>query len=191
MRKTKQDNFFKIGQKIGNWTVVNNVPQLIQYDMNRYKRFIEVECVCGNKKLLSASVLRIGSSKSCGCSTYGRGKQNPAWKGVGFISGTYYGKIKENAKGRKLKFTVSMEYLNKLLIEQHNKCIFSGLQIKIAETKAEETTASLDRIDSSKGYTEGNVQWVHKSVNLMKQSLSDKDFVDLCEMIVNNKNGRK
>lgn len=186
MRKTKQDNFFKTGQKIGNWTVLDGTPKLIKYDMNRYKRFIDVQCICGIKKSLSASVLRVGASKSCGCATYGKGKQNSAWKGVDFISGTYFCKIKRNAGDRNLQFTVTIEYLNNLLIKQNHKCILSGLPIKVGETKAEETTASLDRIDSSKGYIKGNVQWVHKTVNLMKQSLSDTDFISLCEMIVNN-----
>jgi hypothetical protein len=43
-----------------------------------------------------------------------------------------------------------------------------------------ETTASLDRIDSSKGYIEGNLQWVHKDVNIMKMDLSQVEFIDYC-----------
>jgi hypothetical protein len=45
------------------------------------------------------------------------------------------------------------------------------------------TTASLDRIDSSKGYTIDNVQWVHKTVNLMKRELNQQDFIDICNKI--------
>lgn len=45
-------------------------------------------------------------------------------------------------------------------------------------------TASLDRIDSAKGYVEGNVQWVHKRINLMKGTLSEKDFIAFCQMVV-------
>lgn len=47
----------------------------------------------------------------------------------------------------------------------------------------EEGTASLDRIDSSRGYVEGNVQWVHKDVNFMKQALSQERFVELCTLV--------
>lgn len=44
-------------------------------------------------------------------------------------------------------------------------------------------TASLDRIDSSKGYIEGNVQWVHKYVNVMKWDFSMEEFLDICRKI--------
>lgn len=43
------------------------------------------------------------------------------------------------------------------------------------------TGASLDRIDSSKGYVKGNVQFVCLSMNYAKNGFSDqqiKDFVD-------------
>lgn len=40
------------------------------------------------------------------------------------------------------------------------------------------STASLDRIDSSRGYVQGNVQWVRVDINLMKHSLKMKDFVE-------------
>lgn len=46
-------------------------------------------------------------------------------------------------------------------------------------------SASLDRIDSSKGYSINNVQWVHKDVNFAKQSMTMKDFVQLCDEVSN------
>jgi len=47
-------------------------------------------------------------------------------------------------------------------------------------------TASLDRIDSSKGYIEGNVQWVHRKINMMKQSYTQEEFIELCQAVVRN-----
>jgi hypothetical protein len=44
----------------------------------------------------------------------------------------------------------------------------------------------LDRVDSSKGYIEGNVQWVHKTINLMKQSFNQKEFIHFCKLVANN-----
>ena len=48
------------------------------------------------------------------------------------------------------------------------------------------TTASLDRIDSKKGYTIDNVQWVYKKINMMKQNYDQKEFVNLCCLIAEN-----
>jgi len=44
--------------------------------------------------------------------------------------------------------------------------------------------ASLDRIDSDKGYTEGNVVWVYKPINLMKNTFSSEEFINICKLIV-------
>lgn len=38
---------------------------------------------------------------------------------------------------------------------------------------------------------EGNVQWVHKTINIMKQSLSDEEFIQYCRTVAkyqDNKN---
>ncbi|NBW29230.1 hypothetical protein EBR37_02510, partial [bacterium] len=37
----------------------------------------------------------------------------------------------------------------------------------------------------SKGYIEGNVQWVHKRVNIMKGNMLEQEFLDFCEAVVN------
>ena len=44
-------------------------------------------------------------------------------------------------------------------------------------------TASLDRIDSKKGYIEGNIQWVHKDINRMKWAFNEDYFIKLCNNI--------
>lgn len=43
--------------------------------------------------------------------------------------------------------------------------------------------ASLDRIDSQKGYSENNVQWAHKVVNKMNMNVSQKEFIGWCSKI--------
>ena len=51
-------------------------------------------------------------------------------------------------------------------------------------------SASLDRIDSKKGYTEENVQWIHKDVNSMKMDYNEDYFIKMCQLIV-EKNSKK
>jgi len=78
-----------------------------------------------------------------------------------------------------------------LFLQQNRKCALSGLELKFANSAKEQrnhkgTTASLDRICSSKGYVAGNVQWVHKDVNFMKQHYPQDYFVELCGKITKN-----
>ena len=54
----------------------------------------------------------------------------------------------------------------------------SGLELRFQTTRKDyDATASLDRIDSSKGYIKGNVQWVHKNINYMKQEMTNEEFL--------------
>ena len=43
--------------------------------------------------------------------------------------------------------------------------------------------ASLDRIDSSKGYVKDNIQWVHKDVQIMKNKFSEDYFKQICCLV--------
>jgi hypothetical protein len=59
------------------------------------------------------------------------------------------------------------------------------MEIHFASKRKESatTTASLDRIDSDKGYAEDNVQWVHKKINSMKQTMRDELFIEMCKRV--------
>ena len=42
---------------------------------------------------------------------------------------------------------------------------------------------SIDRIDSFKGYEKDNIQLVDKRINMMKGSLSNEEFIELCTKV--------
>ncbi|MBN1183452.1 MAG: hypothetical protein JXB49_14260 [Bacteroidales bacterium] len=152
------------------------------------------ECTnCGNKNFNTSPIAIIkGRTTSCGCrrDQYDktRGKNSVLYKGYEEINGKYWGTIKNRAKKRGYSINVSMEYAWKLYLQQNRKCALSGLPIIFATSnkKSSETTASLDRIDSKVGYVEGNVQWVHKDVNIMKNVFNQKHFILLCKLIAKN-----
>ena len=48
--------------------------------------------------------------------------------------------------------------------------------------------ASLDRIDSSLPYTEGNVQWTTIQANRSKHIMSMKELVEFCSKVLNHVN---
>lgn len=99
---------------------------------------------------------------------------------------SWYYKSKISADLRGLKFDISIEDVWNMYIEQNGKCALSGLEIGWSEVGMIHT-ASIDRIDSSKGYIKENIQLVHKDVNFMKQRFSQKYFIEICKNIaVNN-----
>lgn len=82
---------------------------------------------------------------------------------------------------------VSLEYLKWLLEEKQNfKCNVTGLSIRLYKPNEKNilyNSASLDRIDSSKGYIEGNVQWVCLGVNYMKMNFSNDELFETIRLI--------
>jgi hypothetical protein len=150
------------------------------------RKYWECKCDCGKIKEFPYWSVFIGTTKSCGC--YQRQiTSNAKWKGHGEISGKYWTEIKEGAKRRQISFELTIEEGWELFLKQNKKCNLSGLEIEFSRMKHKfPQTASLDRIDNSKGYITGNIQWLHKSVNLMKHCFDEKYFTDLCVKITEN-----
>jgi len=143
------------------------------------ERLWKCQCECGKNILMRTYALNKRGTLSCGC--YRIEKISNSY---GKISGVWYGKIKGNAQKRKLEFNVSIEFLNDLLEKQNFKCAISGLPIKIEMGRTNKiTTASLDRVDNTKPYTEDNVQFLHKHVNYMKWTHKQDYFIKLCHKI--------
>jgi len=102
----------------------------------------------------------------------------------------YWNSLISGAKRRNFDFSISIEYAWSILIKQNKKCALSGIELSFCTSRLDKTslqTASLDRIDSSKGYIEGNIQWIHKKVNKMKMNTEEKEFIEFCKLIANNR----
>lgn len=146
----------------------------------------ECICKCGKKIITTYSNLIKGQQGCFEC----RNKvlSQKIWRGYGEISRDVFSTIKRCAKARKIKFNLTIEYLWELFINQERKCALSGeILVFSRNRKINEITASLDRIDSSKGYIKTNVQWVHKDINNMKQGLDESKFIYWCKLISKNK----
>lgn len=80
------------------------------------------------------------------------------------------------------------------LIEQWNKqegvCPYSGIKLLLASSRNTNINpiyrASLDRVDSNKGYIKGNIQFTSTSINYMKNDMSHEDTIKLCKLITKN-----
>ncbi len=122
------------------------------------------------------------------------GRKNPMWKGVGDISSTWFSNVLRRANRDRpsmmnvpVRIDIDINYTWELFLKQGRKCVYSGIELHFPidskKSSYKESTASLDRIDSSKGYVKGNVQFVHKHVNMMKSTYSEEYFIELCTFI--------
>jgi len=107
-------------------------------------------------------------------------------RAYGEMTSNYYSSLKYMATyKRKKEWAVTGEYLWELFLKQDRKCALSGIELQMCDKCLDKSsqTASVDRIDSSRGYVEGNVQWIHKDLNKMKWTLSQKEFIKWCHII--------
>jgi hypothetical protein len=185
--KRQKYNMDITGQKFGHLTVIRQCGK----DDKGYRLFV-CRCECGRfTKGLPIHRLRSKNTKSCGCKKFGSKSDNGWWSGYGDLSGTQWGTIKEGAKKRDIEFNITIEYVWELFLKQNRKCALTGLDLIMKpgdhnNVDSSQPYASLDRIDSNKGYVKDNIQWVHKKVNLMKNILEQKEFIQLCKLIGDN-----
>jgi hypothetical protein len=86
---------------------------------------------------------------------------------------------------------ITLRYVWRLFLLQQHRCSLTG-ELLLHRGPRGRSTASLDRIDSSRGYVRGNVQWVHKDVNIIKGTKTQEEFIQMCRRVVEyaNKNVR-
>ena len=94
---------------------------------------------------------------------------------------SWFNKFKTNAELRGLDWDITIDDLVNLYKKQKGKCALTGWYIYFPENgHPQKTNASIDRIDSSLGYTLENIQLVEKKVNMMKQQYSQEEFISVC-----------
>lgn len=150
------------------------------------KRSYLCRCKCGNELILARSAITHRTNKFClACVVENiSGIKSPHRKGYKLICGRFWTKLIARCKELSREFNLSIEYAYDLFEKQNGLCALSGIPLYFAQTykeiQAGMNTASLDRIDYKQGYVIGNVQWVHKDINWMKQKLSQADFIQYC-----------
>ena len=180
---SKYLDLFKQGQQVGDWTVQGDVI------VNQYAK-VPCKCKCGKESLIDAYTLAKGKSRSCiSCfNSNNNGANNNSWKGYKDIPASWFTRFRNYAKKKGNCFEISLEDVWKVYEKQNKKCSLSGLNIgfkRVGINNHAAYTASLDRIDSKKGYSVDNIQLVHKDINIMKNAFDQDYFIQMCKAIVN------
>lgn len=100
--------------------------------------------------------------------------------------------ILQNSKGaarrKQIPHNIGKEFMEILYLEQGGECALSGESLELSGDRYLSNLMSLDRIDSSLGYVEGNVQWVCVKYNLMKAHATQEEFIEMCKKVVEKSN---
>lgn len=164
--------------KYGLYTLVSNE----QRSSKDGKRLAHVRCACGKaeyKRLYHLKIGRCTSCKSCASKRTAVKCPPPVNRtGCAGLSGTYWVQLRAGAKRRGIAFDLTPEYAWSLFT---GKCALTGVDVTLTPKSK---TASLDRIDNDKGYEEGNVWWVHKEVNRLKNNYQLADLYKWCELLL-------
>ena len=177
-------------RRFGKLTVIKRVRNPDKFGQVKWK----CRCDCGRIVYPTGRCLTLGKTKSCGClmseapKEHSGGKKSSNWTGYGDIPGSYWKQLLRHAKVRSREVTISLNDAWEQYLKQNGICALSGEPINFGipgRKNRASITASLDRIDSSKGYIVDNIQWVHKHVNIMKWNLTEQRFVELCNKISN------
>lgn len=155
---------------------------------SRVKHWKFLCTLCNKEHIQRLPDVRRGKVKSCGC-RLNTAERNGQWKGYNGLHGRTVGHYKLNAEKRNIPFNVTAEYLWSVYLKQNKKCPYTAIELNLYPENGNHRTpvnASLDRIDSKKGYIEDNLQWVYKPINVFKNSMSKESFINMCKLVSNN-----
>lgn len=165
------------GKQFGNYIVVCRVASTTE-NMPRWK----CSCGCGNTREVNSNALKSERAQSCGACQF-----HCLHKDFHELPGAYWTSIKGHAKRRGISFVLTMEEAWTKFEAQQRCCALTGVSLCFAKNwrkAGADQTASLDRVDSNVGYTLANVQWVHKEINYMKNTMDQSEFISRCKSVV-------
>lgn len=146
------------------------------------KRGRRYECKCCYNRKRQSSDMREKARKY----------ENDRWR-------TLYGRVSyliRNSKTRALKkglaFELTSEHILQLYRNQNGMCKRTGILFDLtAESDGSKNPKcmTLDRIDSSKGYTLENTELVCYHYNIAKNAFSTDELYTLCQLILDKRHG--
>lgn len=89
---------------------------------------------------------------------------------------------------------ITMSFLLELYDKQNGKCALSGQDLSLGSPNFREydpNVISIDRKDSTKGYTRENVQFVTLQINRAKGAHTDEEFVEMCKRVTDYHSNQK
>lgn len=91
---------------------------------------------------------------------------------------------RQRAKAAGREYTLPKYWGADRYVEQEGRCALSGVVMRKGQGRMDPYSPSIDRIDSSKGYTPENCQIVLHRVNIAKGDMCQNEFIKLCRTVL-------
>lgn len=102
----------------------------------------------------------------------------------------FYQRITKSAERTGIPVEIDLQDLKTQWDQQKGICPFTGWEMENLPTsdwrnsiRLSPRRASLDRIDSTQGYTKENIQWVCRIANYAKNGWDDQTLIDFCSAV--------
>lgn len=168
MRKKQR---LEVGDMLHDLTVIR-----LDHKDSRSRRFLLCKCVCGKTKVIQASLITSGNTKSCGCRVKKAAISRKLPDNGGVINQIILG-YKRHAKDRKLAWGLSIQDVRKLI---KGNCAYCGEppnNLKITKNCQEGFIYNgIDRVNPKRGYFTNNVVSCCFLCNRAKNNLSLEQF---------------
>lgn len=190
-----------VGQKYNKLTIIEHVA---------YRR-VKCKCDCGNEKECDLYDLKRSRIIACGCArnspkarelarirAYDLQKKGILNKGGDYRTDKYtcfkymLKCIKKNRKQINKICNISLEDLEEVWKKQKGLCAYTKLQLVLTTHTDRRKSipkwklASVDRIDSSKGYEKDNIQFVSRTINYAKHDMKHEDMIKFLNFVKND-----
>jgi hypothetical protein len=166
------------------------------FGVGRKKVYWECKCDCGTLVTAVSSDIRHGHTKSCGCWNRDQTRHrdithNPTTTTLGFGVAAFNRVFKiyqQNARKAGRDFTISRDVFYKLI---NQDCYYCGSSptnmVKNPHKNGHCIYNGIDRLDSTKGYTEENVVPCCVECNFMKKNMLPEKFINQIISIYNHR----
>lgn len=165
-----------VGQRLATGTVLD-AERYTEAGMQQWL----VRCDCGMERYVSTYRTVRGEGEPSCYSCSAKRRMRADFTHLGRIRL----RIEQLRRSSRWSVTITAEYMDELWKKQDGRCYYTGIFLYQAcdSTARLDTTASIDRIDSKIGYVPGNVRWVHKDINIMKNRFNEHYFLIMCGKI--------
>jgi hypothetical protein len=94
-------------------------------------------------------------------------------------------RVKNRRDKKEIQLTV--QDISDIWERQNGICIYTNMKLELPSWNSKKNfrTASIDRIDPSKGYTKENCQIVSVMANFAKNDFTHEDMIQFCKEIIN------